>query len=362
MNPVQALERQARPEIEAWLKETRPEALAELYAAADQTRRAEVGDEVHLRGLIEISNRCDRQCLYCGLRAGNDTLTRYTMTRGEILACARQAQAYGYGTVVLQSGEDAGLDTDLISELIQTIKRETALAVTLSLGERAISELERWKAAGADRYLLRFETSNLELYAAIHPGPTSHQHPRVQHLRRLRELGYELGSGVMVGIPGQTYADLVNDLLLFKELELDMIGLGPWIAHAQTPLGRFPERFLVEPEEQVPASEDMVYKLIALTRLACPGSNIPATTALATINARDGRELGLQRGANIVMPIMTPVQYRRLYEIYPDKACADESSEDCRRCLTGRILRLGRTLGSGRGDSRRSITTKRLAC
>jgi biotin synthase len=398
-----------RTEILDWLREDDERRLEELWRRADEVRRQSVGDEVHLRGLIEFSNYCVRQCGYCGLRAGNRQIERYRMTTAEILDCVRQAVAYGYGTVVLQSGEDCGLDADELAHVIRQIKRETAPAVTLSLGERGDDELTLWRAAGADRYLLRFETSNRELYERIHPSLLGKRSDRIAILRRLRELGYETGSGVMIGIPGQTYEDLAEDIEMFRRLDLDMIGVGPYIAHPDTPLGQAEGRGceprysvnplvrysvipplrasdgitgertnettaqrpdestdqrnngLTEASAQVPNTERMTYKVVALARLVCPFANIPSTTALATLNRQSGRELGLSRGANVVMPNLTPPLYRRRYEIYPAKACIYETADDCNACLKSRILMMGRKVGTGRGDSPRGnlITTIR---
>ena len=338
-------------EIIDWLRTKDEAVLEQLWQMADGVRRQNVGEDVHLRGLIELSNICARDCAYCGIRAGNTELERYRMPEEEILECAHEAVSFGYGTVVLQSGEDHGIDNDWISNLIRRIKKETDLAVTLSLGERTDEEYKEWTEAGADRYLLRFETSNRQLYDRIHPPLPGKHSDRISILRRLRELGYEIGSGVMIGIPGQTYDDLANDIEIFRTLNLDMIGVGPYIPHHDTPLGQN-EKELSAPEgEQVPNTEEMTYKVIALTRLACPMSNIPSTTALATLNTDSGRELGLSRGANIVMPNMTPRKYRAMYEIYPAKACIDETAADCRACMRRRILSIGRNVGSGRGDS-----------
>jgi biotin synthase len=337
-----------RTEILRWLTETRSEALGELWREADRVRREHVGDEVHLRGLIEISNHCLRQCHYCGLRAGNRDVTRYRMTADEIVACAKQARDFGYGTVVLQAGEDEGLTLDAVAQIVKRIKAEAAVAVTLSLGERTVEELRAWREAGADRYLLRFETSNSDLFSRMHPPRGGQRPSRMSLLRQLGPLGYEVGSGVMIGIPGQSYEDLANDLELFRELDLDMIGVGPFIAHPATPLG---QAAVTDTADQAPASELMTYKMIALARLLCPDANIPSTTALATLNIAEGRELGLQRGANIVMPNMTPPAYRVYYEIYPAKACIRETSDMCNRCITGRIEKLGREIGKGAGPS-----------
>jgi biotin synthase len=337
-----------RPEILRWLTETDSSRLDDLWRAADRVRKEHVGEEVHLRGLIEISNHCLRQCHYCGLRAGNHDITRYRMTADEIVACATQTRDFGYGTVVLQAGEDEGLTLEAVAQIVKRIKAEAQVAVTLSLGERTVEELRAWREAGADRYLLRFETSNGELFSRMHPPRGGQRLSRMGLLRQLGPLGYEVGSGVMIGIPGQRYEDLANDLELFRELDLDMIGVGPFIAHPATPFG---QAEAADGAGQVPASELMTYKMIALARLLCPDANIPSTTALATLNIAEGRELGLQRGANIVMPNMTPPDYRVYYEIYPAKACIRETSDMCNRCITGRIEKLGRAIGQGPGMS-----------
>jgi biotin synthase len=340
---------QTQAELLEWLRESRPSRLQELYGWADRVRKERVGDAVHLRGLIEISSHCARQCMYCGLRQANKQLARYRMEREEILNCALQAERLGYGTVVMQAGEDDQLTAEWLAEIVHWIKRETRLAVTLSLGERSEDELEMWRSAGADRYLLRFETSDKKLFRTIHPSRSQTATERIELLRKLKALGYEAGGGVMVGIPGQTFASLAQDILMFRALNLDMIGIGPFIAHTATPLGSGTLRPRIEEGEQAPNSEEMVYKMIALTRITCPEANIPSTTALATINRVEGRKLGLKAGANVVMPNLTPLKYRRLYEIYPAKACIEESASDCNQCLRGQIHSLGRFAGRGEG-------------
>lgn len=334
-----------------WLRETDPARLEQLFAQADEARRQHVGDEVHLRGLIEISNFCVRECHYCGLRASM-RIPRYRMSQEEILAAAQQAVLLGFGSTVLQGGEDFGIEAPWMAEVIRAIKAETPLAITLSLGERHPDELALWREAGADRYLLRFETSDPVLYAAIHPPRHNAAKPatpedRIGQLRQMRQMGYEIGSGVMAGIPGQTYEMLARDIELFAELDLDMVGIGPFLAHPDTPLGQ-PDAPHAGPE-QVPANEWSVLKTVALTRLVCPEANLPATTALATINTVDGREHGLESGGNVFMPILTPSPYRQMYQIYPGKACIDEDATQCNTCLRGRIDRLGRTVGEGPG-------------
>ncbi|NLI16580.1 MAG: [FeFe] hydrogenase H-cluster radical SAM maturase HydE [candidate division Zixibacteria bacterium] len=345
----------SRDEIVTWLREENPTKLEVLWQAADECRRQSVGDEVHLRGLVEISNHCIRSCAYCGIRFDNKNITRYRMNNDEIFDCVKQAVEFGYGTVVLQAGEDLGLSKENIAALVTRIKKETPLAVTLSLGERDVEELSYWKKAGADRYLLRFETSNEALYKNIHPQRPNKTESisRIDLLKEIKRLGYETGSGVLIGIPGQSYDDLARDLELFRELDLDMIGVGPFIPHPDTPLGNGAENNIVplSPESQVPNSELMTYKVVALSRLVCPRANIPSTTALATLNLSEGRELGLLRGANVLMPNLTPSQYRVHYEIYPDKACIREDAREYHDRLKFRIEAIGRKIGTGQGSA-----------
>ena len=350
-----------RDDLLRWLREAGEDRLAELWRRADAARRAGVGDAVHFRGLIELSNHCVRLCAYCGLRASHRALTRYRMSAREILACARQATAFGYGTVVLQSGEDPGLRCAWVADLVRRIKGETPLAVTLSLGERSERALARWRAAGADRYLLRFETSNRALYDRMHPPRGGRRSDRPALLRALRAMGYEIGGGSMVGIPGQRYEDLAGDLELMRSLDLDMIGIGPDLPHPATPMGRRAERWAAPPGEQVPNDEQTTLRMLALARIVCPRANIPSTTALATLNRASGRELGLRRGANVVMPNLTPPVYRAHYEIYPDKACIHETAVECRDCLAARVKALGRPIGRGRGDAPRAAAARRSA-
>jgi biotin synthase len=344
-----------RGTIERWLREEDPERLELLWRAADECRRQHVGDAVHLRGLIEISNHCVRKCGYCGIRAANRSIARYRMTPKEILECGRQAVPLGYGTVVLQAGEDPGLTEDGVAEMIRRIKQETGLAITLSLGERSTRELTAWREAGADRYLLRIETSNPTLFRRIHPPRriAGRKAPsRAEQLAAMRQMGYEIGSGSLIGIPGQSWSDLADDLMLYAELDLDMIGVGPFIPHPQTPLGSMPDR--LDPEAQVPNSEDVTYRVVALARMLCPQANIPSTTALATLNPTSGREFGLRRGANVIMPNLTPPEYRPLYEIYPSKVCLNETAEQCHGCVRKRIESIGRQVGAGPGGRSRS--------
>jgi biotin synthase len=340
-------------EVLGWLRECDAECLEYLWRTADAVRAAFVGDEVHLRGLLEISNHCVRRCAYCGISSLVPGVQRYRMTEEEVLACAHSAVGLGYGTLVMQSGEDYGIGREWLSGVVRRVKHETPLAVTLSMGERPHEDLAAWREAGADRYLLRFETSDRRLYALLHPPHGNRPSDRLAILGDLRTLGYEVGSGVMVGIPGQTYASLAHDISLFGELDLDMVGVGPYIRHPCTPLGSGAMGPGCEPSEQVPADELTTCKVIALTRLVCPEANIPSTTALATLSGVRGRELGLARGANVVMPNVTPLKHRVLYEIYPGKACIAESADVCGACLIKRIESMGRRVGKGPGGRQR---------
>jgi len=342
-----------RSEILSWLREKDEGRLEELWARADATRKANVGDEVHLRGLIEIGNFCVRQCAYCGINACSQGITRYRMKPEEILECARVAHRLGYGSVVMQSGEDPGFRPETIADIIREIKATTPLAITLSLGEREDDELRLWKAAGADRYLLRFETTDPLLYDRIHPSLPGTLSDRLAQLDRMRDMGFEIGTGVMVGIPGQTWDTLAQDIETFRKYDMDMIGIGPFLPSPRTPLGG-PEAasFMAPPEAQVPNDEATTLKAVALTRLVCPQANIPSTTALATLDPNQGRELGLSRGANVVMPNVTPPEYRVLYEIYPGKACVHETAQVCHGCMEARIRSIGRTMGRGPGGRR----------
>jgi biotin synthase len=343
-----------REEILCWLKETDEKKLEGLWSRADAVRKERVGDEVHLRGLVELSNHCVRGCAYCGIRSENRGLKRYRMTEAEVVVCAKKAVRFGYGTVVLQAGEDPGLTQAFVSKLIRRIKGETPLAVTLGLGERSVRDLEAWRKAGADRYFLRFETSDPGLYERVHPSLPRRRSDRIGLLPKLREIGFEIGSGVMLGLPGQAFASLVDDLELFRALDLDMVGAGPYLPHPATPLARQDN---IQPSiagrSQVPNTELMTYKFLALTRLTCSDVNIPTTTALASLNRRTGYELGLSRGANVIMPNLTPRKYRVLYEIYPAKAHAPDSPEEFQATLEKRLAAIGRRLGKGPGARRK---------
>jgi biotin synthase len=323
-----------RDEIITWFQ---AEDASALFRLADQVRREYCGDEVHLRGLIEFSNSCERHCMYCGLRKDNSGLERYRLSADEIVEAARTAQKLNYQTVVLQSGEDNGYGVDELCAIVARIKAETGCAITLSIGERNYEEYRALRQAGADRYLLRFETSNRELFHKLKPDSSYER--RMQCLDWLRELGYQVGSGCMVGLPGQTYEMMADDVLFMEQFDFDMIGIGPFIPHPETPLRN---------ASQWPV--DLVLRMVALVRIAVKNAHMPATTATGSIDLR-GRQKALQCGANVIMPNLTPTQYRRHYEIYPNKICITERPEDCGGCVSGIILGLGRKVGRGPGHS-----------
>ena len=305
-----------------------------LFKEADRIRHENVGDEVHLRGLIEFSNICKRQCKYCGLRSENKEIERYRILKDEILTYVKKAVNMGYRTVVLQSGEDEYYDTDKMVEIIREIKKFD-VALTLSIGEKTYDEFKAFKDAGADRYLIRIETTDKKLYEAMHPHASFEN--RVRCLYDLKSLGFETGSGCLVGLPNQTLESLADDILFFKELDADMIGIGPFIPHEQTPL-KYAEN----------GDFWLALKVMALTRINLPNINIPATTAMETLNP-NGRIIALKSGANVVMPNVTSKEYRAKYEIYPGKICINENPEQCRGCIESKIKAIGRTISKDKG-------------
>ncbi len=308
-----------------------------LFAQARAIRAETKGDGVFFRGLIELSSVCDRDCLYCGMRRSNAAAHRYAMRDDEVVACARLARGLGFGTVVLQAGECPALWTRRrVAELVRRVRGETGQRVTLSLGERSEADTAAWREAGAERYLLRFETTDRALFARIHPGaPTGGGHPRLAQLRRMKAQGYEIGGGMMLGLPGQTLGSVADDLLALRELSADMVGLGPYLAHPDTPLGRD------KTPSEVPVSVDFTCRCYALARLLLPHANIPSTTALSTLDPESGRLRGLSSGANVFMPNLTPAAYRADYQIYPGKICVVAPQADAIDALRADLGRLG---------------------
>ncbi len=309
-----------------------------LLQKADQKRKEICGDEVHLRAIIEFSSYCKQNCHYCGLRKANQKLERYQLEKEEIIKTAQMAAELGYQTVVLQSGEDEYPAAE-ITEIIKEIKNTTGMAITLSLGERDFAAYKLWREAGADRYLLKHEIADRALYEKYHPGMSFDN--RIESLKYLKTIGYQIGSGVIIDLPGQTPEIMAEDLLLSQDLELDMIGSGPFIPHQQTPL-----------KDSKTGTVEMTLKFTALSRLLLPLAHIPATTALGTIDA-EGRQKALLAGANVVMPNVTDSQYREKYQIYPEKICINEAAGDCRQCIGGIIASLGRFVSQDKGHSLR---------
>lgn len=310
-----------------------------LFKTADEVREKYVGNEVHLRGLIEFSNICKCNCKYCGLRKDNSELERYRLSIEEAYDFAKKAKEYGYKTVVLQSGEDSYYSVERLVKLLQDIKK-LDLAITLSIGERTFEEYKAFKEAGADRYLIRIETTDKELYKKMHPNMSFEN--RVRCLKDLKTLGYEVGTGCLVGLPEQTIDSLANDILFFKEIDADMIGIGPFIPNQNTPL-----------KDAKGGTFEMALKVMALTRILLPTINIPATTAMETLNP-NGRLIALQSGANVVMPNVTEGDYRRKYEIYPGKICVGDTPAQCRGCISGKIQSIGRTVSTDYGFHKRA--------
>jgi len=310
-----------------------------LFAAADKIRGRCVGNEVHLRGIIEFSNHCIKNCFYCGLRHDNTKLQRYRMAADEIVSVARTAKEFGLKTVILQSGEDPSYTAEALSDVIGRIKTESDVAVTVSVGDRPARDYEFFRKAGADRFLLKHETADPYLFERLRPGTRLSE--RRERLHILKELGFQVGAGNIVGLPGQTLGSLAEDILLMKDIEVDMAGIGPFIPHPDSPLA-----------ESDPGSIDLTLRVLAVARLVMPYTHLPATTALATLDPQ-GRERALACGANVIMPDITPIPYKQLYEIYPGKACISEEAAECLPCMAGLIERMGRTIAHDYGHSRR---------
>lgn len=296
-----------------------------------------MGDEIHLRGLVEFSNWCQKDCVYCGIRRSNQKTERYRLSVEEILKAVQNADSLGYKTVVLQSAEDAFYSVDKLCKLVKNIKDTCDVAITLCVGERSYEEYKALKDAGTDRYLLRFETSDKELFRKLKPD--SRFEDRLKCLYWLCELGFQVGSGIMIGLPGQSIESLAHDIMLFKELDLDMVGVGPFLSHPDTPLRKCAGGTL-----------NMTLKVVVLTRLVLPFAHIPATTAMGTVDPQ-GRQKALQCGANVLMPNTTPGKYRKHYLIYPNKICIDEQPKDCTFCIQSMVKSLGRTIATDYGHA-----------
>ena len=310
-----------------------------LKSAAVKLRKKYYGDKVFTRGLIEFTNYCKNNCYYCGIRKGNHNAQRYRLTKEEILECCKQGYELGFRTFVLQGGEDPYYTDEKMADIIRSIRESyTDCAITLSIGEKSYESYRLFREAGADRYLLRHETANEEHYGKLHPPQMSLAN-RMKCLYELKELGYQVGAGFMVGSPGQTLDCIARDLVFLQELKPQMVGIGPFIPHHDT-------EFANEPAGSV----DLTLFLLSVIRIMLPKVLLPATTALGTMDPR-GREKGLSVGANVVMPNLSPVMNRKKYDLYDNKICTGEEAAECRGCLGRRVESVGYRLVNERGDA-----------
>lgn len=310
-----------------------------LQAEAVRLRKLYYQEDVYVRGLIEFTNYCKNNCFYCGIRAGNSNAQRYRLSKEEILECCKVGEQLGMHTFVLQGGEDPYFTEDKITDIITSIKQwHPNCAITLSIGEKPYESYKRWKEAGADRYLLRHESADETHYQSLHPKEMQLS-SRKKCLLQLKELGYQVGAGFMVGSPNQTNACLAEDFVFLKELQPQMVGIGPFIPHHDTPFAQYEKGTL-----------EKTLLLLSMIRILLPQVLLPATTALGTIDPK-GREKGLQAGANVVMPNLSPIKVRKQYELYDEKICTGEEAAECIGCLRRRIASAGYTMVSARGDA-----------
>jgi len=309
------------------------EQLQALFQKADEVRERYLGKEVHLRAIIEFSNNCIKNCLYCGLRRDNRKLTRYRMPADEIFSAAVKASREGFKTIVLQAGEDPHYKPEVIADLVRRIKACSDVAVTLSLGDLTKDAYQKMRLAGADRYLLKFETSEPFLFGRLRPG--TNLTGRLKQLSLLKELGYQVGSGNIIGLPGQSLDSVTEDILLLRKLGVEMAGIGPFIPHLQTPL-----------RNSLPGDLYLNLKALAVTRLLLPLTHLPATTAIAAVHA-SGRRLALKSGANVVMPDLTPLPYRSYYDIYPGRTRTQSGNSYLR--WKEELEQMGRSIAGGYG-------------
>ena len=315
-----------------------PELSEDLFARARKIRENRYGRDVYIRGLIEFTNYCKNNCLYCGIRRGNPNAQRYRLTKEEILDCCREGYDLGYRTFVLQGGEDPWYTPERIGDVVRSIRAGFPdCAITLSVGEHPRDVYARWKEAGADRYLLRHETADAVHYASLHPRNLTLEN-RMKCLRDLKDLGYQVGCGFMVGSPGQTNAHIARDLVFLHEFQPEMVGIGPFIPHCDTPLRDEPAGTL-----------ELTVFLLGIIRLMLPDVLLPATTALATIHP-EGREMGIRAGANVCMPNLSPRAVREKYMLYNNKISTGEEAAQSRDALAKRIERIGYTIVTARGD------------
>ena len=314
-----------------------------LAAAADKIRQQYYGKKVYIRGLIEFTNYCKNNCYYCGIRAGNAHAQRYRLSKEQILDCCAEGYKLGFRTFVLQGGEDPYFTDERICEIVAAIRQQHPdCAITLSIGEKEKASYQAYFEAGANRYLLRHETADAEHYAKLHPASMSLAN-RKRCLFDLKEIGYQVGSGFMVGSPYQTPQNLLADLRFLQKLQPDMIGIGPYITHEQTPFA-----------DKKNGTAEQTLRMLSILRLMFPYALLPSTTALGTIHPT-GRELGLKAGGNVVMPNLSPVNVRKLYELYENKICTGEEAAQCRGCLEARVRLAGYEIVTDRGDVARNM-------
>lgn len=341
MNLLEKLEKERMLTKDQWIQLIGSREVYESQAAAlaKKIREEHFGNQIYVRGLIEFTNYCKNDCYYCGIRRSNPNAERYRLTMEQILECTDTGYELGFRTFVLQGGEDGYYTDERLEEIIKAIKeKHPDCALTLSLGERSRKSYELFYQAGADRYLLRHETADANHYQRLHPEEMSYQH-RMNCLKELKAIGYQVGCGFMVGSPGQTEETLAEDMLFIQEFQPHMVGIGPFVPHHETPFGR-------EPGGTV---EDTLY-LLSLIRILEPTVLLPATTALGTIDPR-GREKGILAGANVVMPNLSPTNVRKKYELYDNKICTGDEAAECRSCLSNRMKTIGCELVTYRGDA-----------
>lgn len=339
---IDKLDREHRLESGEWevLLRCDDEKVAKFAEELARKRAGEVfGNKIYTRGLIEISNYCKNNCLYCGIRRGNTRVERYRLTKEEILSCAREGYGLGFRTFVLQGGEDGAFTDEWMCQVISELRQNFPdCAITLSIGERKEKSYQLMYEAGANRYLLRHETADKLHYKSLHPKEMSFEH-RMECLRTLKEIGYQVGCGFMVGSPGQTVDTLVKDMEFITELQPEMVGIGPFVPHHATPFAKEP-----------PGTVQQTLYLLSLIRILKPDVLLPATTSLGTIDPR-GREKGILAGANVLMPNLSPTAVRKQYELYDNKICTGDEAAECRNCLENRVKSIGYELVTDRGDA-----------
>lgn len=356
-------EKLIKKDIITLLSIEKEEELNKLFEKAYSIKEKYIGRISHYRGLIEFSNYCIKDCNYCGIRKSNGLVDRFYMNKEEILKMAKWAFDNEYGSITLQSGERTDTDfIEFVTDVIKSIKNFTngKLGMTLCMGEQTEETYKKWFEAGGHRYLLRIETTNQKLYENIHPNNQLHSfNKRVDCLKILKKIGYQVGTGVMMGLPNQTIEDLANDIIFFENMDIDMIGMGPYIVHKETPIGKYAIKQGLDSNENKKKRFLLGLKMIAVTRIFLKDVNIAATTALQALDPL-GREKGIKAGANILMPIITLEDYREKYQLYDNKPCIDDNADKCKNCLTGRVMSVGEKVGFGEfGDSKHFFKNKK---